>query len=196
MNPVERVLYDEITRLLDRLAVSVPDTSFDAIRAANPTLRARLEEAEATLAAQRAGLLEGYGRGGRGARGEGGGAGLEAPPVVGQRPRERHLDGDEPRGLVRRGASGGLDARGLLGREVPRHARLEVGEERAHARLVLRAVARAVGVERGQPPRAPALDQRPEAHEVQRRLQALAQLGLDPRREIHGLHYSSAKMAA
>src|SRR3989338_7394306 len=62
MNTVERVLYDEITRLLDRLAVSVPDTSFDAIRAANPTLRARLEEAEATLAAQRAGLLEGYGR--------------------------------------------------------------------------------------------------------------------------------------
>src|SRR3990172_1408709 len=62
MNPVERVLYDEITRLLDRLSVSGPATSFDAIRAANPTLRARLEEAEATLAAQRAGLLEGYGR--------------------------------------------------------------------------------------------------------------------------------------
>ena len=62
MNPVERVLYDEITRLLDRLAVSVPDTSFEAIRAANPTLRARLEETEATLAAQRAALLEGYGR--------------------------------------------------------------------------------------------------------------------------------------
>lgn len=62
MNPVERVLYDEITRLLDRLAVSVPDTSFEAIRAANPTLRARLDEAEATLAAQRAALLEGYGR--------------------------------------------------------------------------------------------------------------------------------------
>src|SRR3990167_3612789 len=149
MNPVERVLYDEITRLLDRLAVSVPDTSFDAIRAANPTLRARLEEAEATLAAQRAGLLEGYGR-----------------------------------------------WRRVLGRGAPRHARLEVGEERAHARLVLRAVARAVGVERGQPPRVPALDQRPEAHEVHRRLQALAQLGLDPRHEIHGLHYSSAKMAA
>ena len=62
MNPMERVLDDEITRLLDRLAASVPDTSFEQIVAANPTLRARLDEAEAALAAQRATLLEGYGR--------------------------------------------------------------------------------------------------------------------------------------
>ncbi|MBI2015219.1 MAG: hypothetical protein HYV94_08895 [Candidatus Rokubacteria bacterium] len=62
MNPVERVLYDEITRLLDRLATSVPDASLDEFRAANPTLRTRLDEAEAALAAQRAALLESYGR--------------------------------------------------------------------------------------------------------------------------------------
>ena len=62
MNPVERVLYAEIAGLLVRVAASVPDASFAAIRAANPTLRARLDEAEATLAAQRAALLEGYGR--------------------------------------------------------------------------------------------------------------------------------------
>src|SRR3990170_4778643 len=191
MNPVERVLYDEITRLLDRIAASVPDTSFAAIRAANPTLRARLDEAEATLAAQRAALLEGYGRwrraledvenlwalaawrsaateepaeqasalaagGERGLHAERAAAGLEALPVVGQFPRERDLDGDEPRGLVRRGAAGGLHARGLRGRQAPSDAGLEVGEERAHARLVLRAIARVAGLERGQPPRAPA----------------------------------------
>ena len=62
MNPVERVLYDEITRLLDRLAASVPDASLEEVRAANPTLRTRLDEAEAALAAQRAALLESYGR--------------------------------------------------------------------------------------------------------------------------------------
>lgn len=62
MNPVERVLYQELTQLLDRLATSVPDGSLERIRAANPTLRERLDDAEANLAVARESLLEGYGR--------------------------------------------------------------------------------------------------------------------------------------
>ena len=62
MNPVERVLYQELTQLLDRLATSVPDGSLERIRAANPALRARLDDAEANLASAREALLEGYGR--------------------------------------------------------------------------------------------------------------------------------------
>ena len=62
MNPVERVLYQELTQLLDRLATSVPDGGLERIRAANPALRARLDDAEANLASAREALLEGYGR--------------------------------------------------------------------------------------------------------------------------------------
>ena len=62
MNPVERVLCQELTRLLDRLAASVPDGSLEKIRAANPTLKARLDEADTTLAGARQDLLEAYGR--------------------------------------------------------------------------------------------------------------------------------------
>ncbi len=62
MNPVEGVLYQELTRLLDRLAASVPDGSLETIRAANPTLTARLDAADRTLADARESLLEAYGR--------------------------------------------------------------------------------------------------------------------------------------
>jgi hypothetical protein len=62
MNPVDRVLYEELTHLVDRLAASVPDGSLAQAAAANPRLRARLEEADAQLAAARATLLDGYGR--------------------------------------------------------------------------------------------------------------------------------------
>ena len=62
MNPVDRVLFEEITHLVDRLAASVPDGSLAQAAAANPLLRARLDEADAQLAAARAALLEGYGR--------------------------------------------------------------------------------------------------------------------------------------
>ena len=62
MNPVERVLYRELTELLDRLAASVPEGGLEQIRASSPTLKARLDEADLSLAALRAGLLEGYGR--------------------------------------------------------------------------------------------------------------------------------------
>ena len=60
MNPVERVLYEEVTHLMDRLAASVPQGSLSA--AGNRLLRTRLDEADAQLAAARASLLEGYGR--------------------------------------------------------------------------------------------------------------------------------------
>ena len=62
MNPVERVLYRDLTELLDRLAASVPEGSLEHIRAGSPTLKARLDEAEANLAGVRSALLEGYGR--------------------------------------------------------------------------------------------------------------------------------------
>ncbi|HYS19136.1 MAG TPA: hypothetical protein VET45_19590 [Candidatus Binatia bacterium] len=62
MNPVERALHQELTGLLDRVATSVPEGGFDTIRAANPTLKARLDDADAKLAAARESLVEGYGR--------------------------------------------------------------------------------------------------------------------------------------
>jgi hypothetical protein len=60
MNSVDRVLYEELTHLMDRLATSVPAGSLTA--AGHPLLRARLDEADAQLAAARASLLEDYGR--------------------------------------------------------------------------------------------------------------------------------------
>jgi hypothetical protein len=60
MNRVERVLNEEITALVDRLAAAVPGGSLDAAR--TQSLRRRLDEVEGQMAAIRAGLLEGYGR--------------------------------------------------------------------------------------------------------------------------------------
>ena len=62
MNSVERVLYEELTNLVDRLATSVPQGAWPRRPSANPLLRTRLDEADAQLAAARASLLEGYGR--------------------------------------------------------------------------------------------------------------------------------------
>lgn len=62
MNPVERTLSQELTRLLDRLAASMPEGSLDKIRAASPTLKARLDDADTALAQARASLLEAYAR--------------------------------------------------------------------------------------------------------------------------------------
>jgi hypothetical protein len=62
MNSMERLLHDEITRLMDRLATSVPEGGIERMRALNPTLRTRLDEAEATLASIRSSLVESYGR--------------------------------------------------------------------------------------------------------------------------------------
>jgi hypothetical protein len=62
MNAVDRILYEELTHLVDRLATSVPNGSLTQAVAANPLLRARLDEADAQLAAARASLLDDYGR--------------------------------------------------------------------------------------------------------------------------------------
>ena len=62
MNPVERVLHQELTGLLDRLATSVPEGGFETIRASSPTLKARVDDADAKLAAVRESLLDSYGR--------------------------------------------------------------------------------------------------------------------------------------
>ena len=62
MNSVDHVLQEELTHLLDRLAGSVPDGSLREAVAAHPLLRARLDEADAQLAAARASVLDGYGR--------------------------------------------------------------------------------------------------------------------------------------
>lgn len=62
MNPVERVLDDEMGRLLDRLAASVPGGCLAMMVEQHPALRRRLEEAETHLAAARASMVEGYGR--------------------------------------------------------------------------------------------------------------------------------------
>jgi hypothetical protein len=62
MNSVERVLDDEVSRLLDRLAASVPDGCLQAMEARSPALRRRLDEVEGQMAAVRASLMDGYGR--------------------------------------------------------------------------------------------------------------------------------------
>jgi hypothetical protein len=62
MNAVDRVLHEELIHLIDRLATSVPNGSLAQAAEANPLLRARLDEADAQLAAARASLLDGYGR--------------------------------------------------------------------------------------------------------------------------------------
>jgi hypothetical protein len=54
MSPVERLLYEELTHFVDRLASSTDGSM--------PPLRARLDEAEAQLAQARAAVMEGYGR--------------------------------------------------------------------------------------------------------------------------------------
>lgn len=60
MNPVERLLYDEVTHLMDRLATSVVRGT--TIPTTTPTMRARLDEAESDLATARAAMMESYGR--------------------------------------------------------------------------------------------------------------------------------------
>jgi hypothetical protein len=60
MNPVERLLYEEVTHFIDRLATSVAPGA--AVPTAIPATRARLDDAETDLAIARAAMMEGYGR--------------------------------------------------------------------------------------------------------------------------------------
>lgn len=59
---MERLLHEEITRLMDRLAATVPGDGIERIRGTNPTLSQRLDEMDATLAGIRSSLMDGYGR--------------------------------------------------------------------------------------------------------------------------------------
>jgi hypothetical protein len=60
MNPVERLLYDEVTHFIDRLSTSV--TPGATLPTTNPAMRARLDDAESELATARAQMMESYGR--------------------------------------------------------------------------------------------------------------------------------------
>lgn len=60
MNPVERLLYDEVTCFIDRLATSVVPGG--TLPTTVPALRTRLDDAETELATARAAIMEGYGR--------------------------------------------------------------------------------------------------------------------------------------
>lgn len=62
MNPLEQLVDDEISRLMDRLAASVPEGVLAAMSAKDGTLRRRLDEVERQMALVRASLIEGYGK--------------------------------------------------------------------------------------------------------------------------------------
>jgi len=61
MNPVERLLQQEVTHFVDRLASSGAPEGVTS-HVLTPAVRTRLDEAEAQLAQVRASLMEGYGR--------------------------------------------------------------------------------------------------------------------------------------
>ena len=62
MNDLERLLADDLTRLIDRLASSIPERAVNRIRASMPHVAARIEDVDERLAATRAALLEDYAR--------------------------------------------------------------------------------------------------------------------------------------
>jgi hypothetical protein len=60
MNPLDSLLRDELNRLLDRIAASTKPGVAKVSANQLPDLRARLDQAEARLAATRQALLEQY----------------------------------------------------------------------------------------------------------------------------------------
>ena len=60
MNSLDRLLRDELNRLLDRIATSTRAGVAKVSASQLPDLRARLDDAEARLAARRQALLEQY----------------------------------------------------------------------------------------------------------------------------------------
>ena len=61
MNPVERMLQEEVTRFIDRLASSLAPDGVSS-HAMTPASRTRLDEADAQMAQARASLMDGYAR--------------------------------------------------------------------------------------------------------------------------------------
>jgi hypothetical protein len=62
MNRLDRLLQDELNRLVDRIAAGAGG---DTVAGLNPDLRARIEACEGRLSALRAALLDGYEEWGR-----------------------------------------------------------------------------------------------------------------------------------
>jgi hypothetical protein len=62
MNAMERVLSDDLGRLIDRLAGSIPEGAYARLRATTPALAARLDDLEAALGNARAALVDDYAR--------------------------------------------------------------------------------------------------------------------------------------
>ena len=60
MNPLDRLLGDEVSRCLDRIAGAYGEGALAFINAHHPGLRGRLDEKESQLAALRLELLERY----------------------------------------------------------------------------------------------------------------------------------------
>jgi hypothetical protein len=60
MNPLDRLLGDELSRCLDRIAGSYGEGTLAFISAQHPGLRCRIDEKESQLAALRLELLERY----------------------------------------------------------------------------------------------------------------------------------------
>jgi len=60
MNPMDRLLQDEMNRLVDRLAASAPEGLAQAVLDRHPELRDRIETAETRMSALRLSMLEGY----------------------------------------------------------------------------------------------------------------------------------------
>lgn len=61
MNPVERLLQEEVTHFIDRLASSMPPVGVTS-HAITSAVRTRLDDAETQMAQARAAMMEGYGR--------------------------------------------------------------------------------------------------------------------------------------
>lgn len=66
MNKVEQALSEDLVRLTDRLATSIPEHALARMRATAPAVGARLDAVEANLAAARSVLIDTYARWTRG----------------------------------------------------------------------------------------------------------------------------------
>lgn len=60
MNPMERILSDDLSRLIDRLADSIPEGAYERIRTTTPAVATRLDDLEAVVGNARAALVEDY----------------------------------------------------------------------------------------------------------------------------------------
>jgi hypothetical protein len=62
MNDLERLLTEDVTRLIDRLAASIPEGTMERIRGSMPRLAMRINDVDERLATTRMTLLEDYAR--------------------------------------------------------------------------------------------------------------------------------------